>query len=198
MLIRDQSGSTTTQTVNWNSATTVNQLKAGSVYSFSTDVINYRGYACSPTFYPSTVTANSTRPATNLSYRCVQTAQNRVTLNVDDAPSSLTSLKVTFTANNGAIVTSTIPLTNGAGSNTLTLPSGVVYNLSTETVNGYSIRISPQQLSPTTDTTVAITFVQTQNGTPVAVNGQLKVCGTKLCNEANNPIQLEGMSSHGL
>ncbi|MFE9824952.1 cellulase family glycosylhydrolase [Streptomyces sp. NPDC005791] len=32
---------------------------------------------------------------------------------------------------------------------------------------------------------------------PVAVNGQLSVCGTKLCNEHGNPIQLRGMSSHG-
>ncbi|MGP3983177.1 cellulase family glycosylhydrolase [Streptomyces sp. KR80] len=35
-------------------------------------------------------------------------------------------------------------------------------------------------------------------GTPVDVNGQLRVCGTKLCNQHGNPIQLRGMSSHGL
>ncbi|CAL9335746.1 glycoside hydrolase family 5 protein [Streptomyces sp. enrichment culture] len=34
-------------------------------------------------------------------------------------------------------------------------------------------------------------------GTPVAVNGQLEVCGTRLCNEHGNPVQLRGMSSHG-
>lgn len=33
--------------------------------------------------------------------------------------------------------------------------------------------------------------------TPVGVNGQLKVCGTKLCNSRGNPIQLRGMSTHG-
>ncbi|MCD2462925.1 cellulase family glycosylhydrolase [Streptomyces sp. NPDC056374] len=33
--------------------------------------------------------------------------------------------------------------------------------------------------------------------TPAAVNGQLKVCGTKLCNTHGKPIQLRGMSSHG-
>ncbi|MFF7857426.1 cellulase family glycosylhydrolase [Streptomyces sp. NPDC007904] len=33
--------------------------------------------------------------------------------------------------------------------------------------------------------------------TPVAVNGQLKVCGTKLCNRHGNPVQLRGMSTHG-
>ncbi|QNP66802.1 cellulase family glycosylhydrolase [Streptomyces genisteinicus] len=33
--------------------------------------------------------------------------------------------------------------------------------------------------------------------TPAAVNGQLRVCGTKLCNRYGQPIQLRGMSSHG-
>lgn len=33
--------------------------------------------------------------------------------------------------------------------------------------------------------------------TPVAVNGQLTVCGTKLCNQYGKPIQLRGMSTHG-
>ncbi|MGW1762579.1 cellulase family glycosylhydrolase [Streptomyces sp. NPDC002073] len=33
--------------------------------------------------------------------------------------------------------------------------------------------------------------------TPVAVNGQLTVCGTKLCNQYGKPVQLRGMSTHG-
>ncbi|MBQ4801857.1 cellulase family glycosylhydrolase [Aquimarina sp. MMG015] len=33
---------------------------------------------------------------------------------------------------------------------------------------------------------------------PVEQNGQLKVCGTKLCNQYNKPIQLRGMSTHGI
>ncbi|MEU9888524.1 cellulase family glycosylhydrolase [Sphaerisporangium sp. NPDC051011] len=35
-------------------------------------------------------------------------------------------------------------------------------------------------------------------GTPVSINGQLRVCGTKLCNQYGKPIQLRGMSTHGL
>ncbi|MBB2943915.1 aryl-phospho-beta-D-glucosidase BglC (GH1 family) [Actinoplanes lutulentus] len=34
--------------------------------------------------------------------------------------------------------------------------------------------------------------------TPVAINGQLKVCGTKLCNAQGAAVQLKGMSTHGL
>ncbi|GAB4057406.1 hypothetical protein GCM10028775_60480 [Catellatospora paridis] len=34
--------------------------------------------------------------------------------------------------------------------------------------------------------------------TPVAINGQLRVCGVKLCNRYNQPIQLRGMSTHGI
>ncbi|WP_298542082.1 cellulase family glycosylhydrolase [uncultured Aquimarina sp.] len=38
--------------------------------------------------------------------------------------------------------------------------------------------------------------IQAQN--PVDKNGQLKVCGTQLCNQYDNPIQLRGMSTHGI
>ena len=34
-------------------------------------------------------------------------------------------------------------------------------------------------------------------GSPVALNGKLKVSGTQLVNECGNPIQLRGMSTHG-
>ncbi|MBG0561458.1 glycoside hydrolase family 5 protein [Actinoplanes sp. NEAU-A11] len=34
--------------------------------------------------------------------------------------------------------------------------------------------------------------------TPVARNGQLRVCGRQLCNAQGKPIQLRGMSTHGL
>ncbi|MFJ8646274.1 cellulase family glycosylhydrolase [Streptomyces sp. NPDC093546] len=35
-------------------------------------------------------------------------------------------------------------------------------------------------------------------GTPVSINGQLRVCGVYLCNQYNRPIQLRGMSTHGI
>ncbi|WP_328346955.1 glycoside hydrolase family 5 protein [Micromonospora sp. NBC_00421] len=35
-------------------------------------------------------------------------------------------------------------------------------------------------------------------GSPVAVNGRLRVCGVNLCNQTGAPVQLRGMSSHGL
>ncbi|GIJ79159.1 endoglucanase [Micromonospora phaseoli] len=34
--------------------------------------------------------------------------------------------------------------------------------------------------------------------TPVGINGQLRVCGVNLCNQYGRPIQLRGMSSHGI
>ncbi len=44
-------------------------------------------------------------------------------------------------------------------------------------------------------------YLQGQNippNSPAGINGQLKVIGTKLCNQYNNPIQLRGMSTHGI
>ncbi|WP_156812526.1 cellulase family glycosylhydrolase, partial [Legionella tunisiensis] len=45
---------------------------------------------------------------------------------------------------------------------------------------------------------VTINFSPENAETPLAINGQLKVCGTQLCNEQGNAIQLKGMSTHGL
>ena len=35
-------------------------------------------------------------------------------------------------------------------------------------------------------------------GTPVARHGRLHVCGNQLCNQYNTPVQLRGMSTHGI
>ncbi len=54
----------------------------------------------------------------------------------------------------------------------------------------------------TTTTTKPVTTTTTtsasSSGTPLAINGQLHVCGVNLCNQYNKPIQLRGMSTHGL
>ncbi|MBB5079405.1 cellulase family glycosylhydrolase [Nonomuraea endophytica] len=52
--------------------------------------------------------------------------------------------------------------------------------------------------SPASNAVTATTQPPTSGGTPVEANGQLRVCGTKLCNENGKQIQLRGMSSHGL
>ncbi|MFF4161616.1 cellulase family glycosylhydrolase [Streptomyces sp. NPDC001741] len=36
------------------------------------------------------------------------------------------------------------------------------------------------------------------DGTPVDINGPLHVCGVNLCNQYNRPVQLRGMSTHGI
>ncbi|MEV4635936.1 glycoside hydrolase family 5 protein [Actinoplanes sp. NPDC049548] len=82
--------------------------------------------------------------------------------------------------------------------------------LSTCTLNGTPAPTTPTTTAPapnkpTKATTAPTTIPPTRPaaseapaGTPVARNGRLKVCGTQLCNENNTPVQLRGMSSHGL
>jgi len=41
-------------------------------------------------------------------------------------------------------------------------------------------------------------FLRAQSPTPLAANGRLQVINRQLCNEAGAPVQLRGMSSHGL
>jgi endoglucanase len=56
---------------------------------------------------------------------------------------------------------------------------------------------TPSSPSPTPTRTTAPTTAPAGR-TPVAINGQLHVCGVNLCNQYNRPIQLRGMSTHGL
>jgi endoglucanase len=52
---------------------------------------------------------------------------------------------------------------------------------------------TPTPTRPTTPPTTA-----PAGRTPVAINGSLHVCGVSLCNQYDRPIQLRGMSTHGL
>ena len=61
---------------------------------------------------------------------------------------------------------------------------------------GSSPTTPPVTTPPTTPPTT--TAPPTTGTTPVAINGQLRVCGTKLCNANGKAIQLRGMSTHGL
>ena len=47
-------------------------------------------------------------------------------------------------------------------------------------------------------TAAPVTALAPPAGSPVAINGQLKVCGTKVCNQNGKQIQLRGMSTHGI
>lgn len=51
---------------------------------------------------------------------------------------------------------------------------------------------------PPTPTTPPPATAPPTGTTPVAINGQLRVCGVNLCNQYGRPIQLRGMSTHGL
>ncbi|MEV4490258.1 cellulase family glycosylhydrolase [Micromonospora coxensis] len=68
------------------------------------------------------------------------------------------------------------------------------------TLNGTLCTGSTTTPPPTTPppTTPPPTTPPPTGQTPVAINGQLRVCGVNLCNQYGRPIQLRGMSTHGL
>lgn len=199
LVIQSSNGSSVPVSLTWGASSTVSQLKSGSTYSFSTPVISFNGYNCQPTFTPATLIASATTlPSTNLTYNCSQVPKSMVTLNVTGAPTTLSSLKITLTPNdNTTPVTQTVTLNNGSGTGTVSLTTGTVYNVSSDPVTGYGITFNPQPLTAAANAVETITLSQV-TGTPVSINGQLKVCGTHLCNEHDQQIQLRGMSSHGI
>lgn len=201
IVVVTQNGTSISQSIelNWNNTTTVRQLKNNAVYSFSTPVINYNGSQWTPTFAPTTVTAKATyTPVSSLTYKKSTVPTNSVPININGASSALTSLNVTLTPSSGAPVNVTVPLVNGSGTLTVNLPDAMVYTVSADSVSGYSMSFIPQPLISKVNAVETITLAPVVSGTPVAINGQLKVIGTQLLNEQNEAIQLKGMSSHGL
>ncbi|MER7165690.1 cellulase family glycosylhydrolase [Micromonospora sp. NPDC000207] len=89
----------------------------------------------------------------------------------------------------------------GTLATTVTGTTATVGGLSPATGYGFTVRArdaagnASAQTAPLTVTTAPGTGV---GGTPAAVNGQLRVCGTQLCNRYGRPIQLRGMSTHGI
>jgi len=71
------------------------------------------------------------------------------------------------------------------------------------TLNGSSCGSTPTSTSSSTrststTTTTRSTSTTPSGSTPLAINGQLSVSGTNLVNQYGKPIQLRGMSTHGL
>lgn len=150
--------------VNWSSINVISQLVNGISYTFTTPVITYNGYKCTPAFSPTTATAAVSAPTVQLAYSCVQVAQDSIPVSVTGAPPELSSINVSFTpSGNGSSVNETIPLNNGAGSANVSLIDGVVYTVSATSVNGYTISYSPQPLTVSASAAETITYTQSIN-----------------------------------
>ncbi len=72
------------------------------------------------------------------------------------------------------------------------------------TAGSYSVRLTVTDNQGATNSATATANITTAGGggggtdtTPVAKNGQLKVCGNQLCNRNGKAIQLRGVSGHG-
>ncbi|WP_213454641.1 cellulase family glycosylhydrolase [Rhizomonospora bruguierae] len=76
--------------------------------------------------------------------------------------------------------------------------NGVTCNGGTTTPTTPPTTRPPTTPPTTTPPTTPPTSQPPAGSTPVGINGQLRVCGVNLCNQYNKPIQLRGMSSHGL
>jgi aryl-phospho-beta-D-glucosidase BglC (GH1 family) len=90
---------------------------------------------------------------------------------------------------------------NGASATSVTGTTATVTGLAAGTAYAFRVRArdGAGNLSAFTgEITVTTSPGGNPGSTPVAINGQLRVCGTKLCNQYGNPIQLRGMSTHGL
>ncbi|WP_392536567.1 glycosyl hydrolase family 18 protein [Legionella sp. 227] len=160
-LTRMDNQSATNAQVSWSTINVVSQLSNGVSYAFSTPVITYNGYNCTPTFTPTSAVAAVTAPTVQLTYNCVQVAQDSIPVTITGAPSSLSAINVTFTpSGNGTPVNETISLSNGTGTANVSLTDGMVYTVSATSVNGYAVSYAPQPLTASSSATETITYTQ--------------------------------------
>ncbi len=152
-------GAVVVQSLPWNASTMVNQLVNNTAYSFSTPVITYNGYNCTGTFNPSAATSSAATPPTvHLTYQCVQVAQDQVNLKVSGLPTSTSSITATLTPTTGSPVNQNIPTSNGSGSATVNLTDGMIYQVSSTAVTGYTASYSPQPLTASQNGSETISY----------------------------------------
>lgn len=158
---QNPSGSTVTQTVDWNNSTTISQLTNNTSYILSTPAIDFNAYHCVANFNPQTLVASSTPSTTNVTYQCTQVQQDDITISIQGAPTTQTSLQVILKpANNTLPITQTIALQNGQGTGTFTVTDGGIYTIQTQDLNGYTVTISPQPFTATENATATITYAK--------------------------------------
>jgi endoglucanase len=143
--------------------------------------------------------------------------EGRVTV-TNDTPSTITTWRVQLTFPAGTTIASAWNTTHTGSGGTYTfmpaawngtLASGAAATFGFTTngagrptgcdINGRACGSFPTPTPTQPGPTPSGTTPPPPTGTtPVAINGQLRVCGVNLCNQYNRPIQLRGMSTHGL
>ncbi|WP_112277189.1 cellulase family glycosylhydrolase [Lentzea terrae] len=98
--------------------------------------------------------------------------------------------------------------TDNVGVTGYVLSNGQTATGTTHTVSGltpdtsYTFTVQARDaagnLSGASNSVTVKTSPGTPGGRPAEINGQLRVCGVNLCNQYGKPIQLRGMSTHGI
>lgn len=101
---------------------------------------------------------------------------------------SQTGSKVTATSTdwNASLGTNASVSIGFTGTSTGATPAPTGFTLNGVTCTGTTDPTTPPPTTPPPGTT------------PVAINGRLHVCGVNLCNQYDKPVQLRGVSTHGL
>ncbi|MBQ1047312.1 cellulase family glycosylhydrolase [Micromonospora sp. C51] len=109
--------------------------------------------------------------------------------------SSVTAQSMTW---NGSLGTGASTNIGFNGSFTGANPAPSSFSLNGTACTGSTTPTTPPPPTTAPPTTPPPTTPPPGGQTPVAINGQLRVCGVNLCNQYGRPIQLRGMSSHGI
>ncbi len=152
--------------VSWGTTYDANRLANQIRYRFGTTDIHFNGYTCSPSFSPtSAVAVVNQPPIVNLSYHCIRTAQDNITIQITGAPTTRNSVRVVFTPNgNAAPVRQTVTLVDGAGTVTVPFTNGTLYTVTVNDIKGYTATYSAQPFTVQDGAIETISFSRNSNG----------------------------------
>ena len=191
----------------WNSSQTIAGIMPGN-YTIRADSINgTSGNNYLGTASPSSISVISGQTNTsNITYTLVQQT-GKLAIQLQSLPAELAGYTGRPTAQVMDAANSVQSLLSWGNTATVSqLKNNNTYSFSTPAIsfNNYKCNpiFSPSSLIASS-TTLPLTKLSyscslNSSNTPVAMNGQLSVCKTQLCNERQEAIQLKGMSSHGI
>ncbi len=148
--------------VSWGGSYDANRLANQIRYRFTTPNIDFNGYTCTPSFAPTSAVAVAVAsPTVHLSYTCIRTAQDNITIQITGAPKTSRFMRVLFTPNgNAAPIIETIDLIGGEGIATIPFTDGMLYTVTVNDLKGYSLAYSSQPFMVVEGATETITFTK--------------------------------------
>jgi chitinase/ribosomal 50S subunit-recycling heat shock protein len=165
-LTRADTGAVSTQSVGWNTSSSVSNIENNVTFKLSTPDITFGGSKCTGTFDPASVISKTTSPNTaTLTYSCAAVAQDSISVKINGVPVTTNTINVKFQPADGSTaISKDIAISGGTGTDSVSLTDGMVYNVSSTTLPNLTALFNPQPLTAKAGVTATINYQAATGG----------------------------------